>query len=138
MINQKSKRLNLLKTTKVVLLWIILIAADTAAQTLVKIGAKNSDIMKLKFNYFIIFGYSIYIICFITWLQILKFTRLAIALATAALVYVSVAFASHFFLGETISISIIIGTICISTGVFIIGYNQGKKEEAKNRVDTHL
>ena len=129
--------LNIKKTIKIILLWIIMIAADTAAQTLVKIGAKNSDIMKMKFNYFIILGYSIYIICFITWMQILKSTRLAIALATASLVYVSVAFASHFFLGETITLSIIAGTICISTGVFIIGYNQGKKEESKNRIDAH-
>ena len=133
----KSNWSKILKTIKIFSLWIILIAADTAAQTLVKVGARNSDIMNLKFNYFIIFGYSIYIICFITWLQILKFTRLAIALATAALVYIAVAFSSYFFLGETISVSIIIGTICISTGVFIIGYSQGKKEESKNQIDAH-
>ncbi len=107
--------------------WFLLVASDTAAQILVKMGALRSAGWKI--NYLIPAGYSFYLISFIAWMQILKSTRLSIAISAASMLYVSVAFASHFLLGEAITPQITIGTALISAGVFLLGWSESRKKK---------
>lgn len=98
----------------------MLVASDTAAQLLLKTGTVSSDFSHWKVDGLIIAGYSLYIVSFIAWMQILKITRLFVALSAASVLYITVAFASHLFLGEKITPHLIIGTVLIASGVFIL------------------
>ncbi len=117
--------MHLNKSFIILLLWVALLTSDTAAQLLLKKGAMNGKATGDVLNLFIVGGYGLYIVSFISWMQILKTTRLFIALSTASVLYITVAFASHFFIGEIITRNIIIGTVLISAGVFLLGF--GKK-----------
>ena len=92
-------------------------------------GAVSLPSSGLKINYLIIVGYSFYIFSFIAWMQILKSTKLSIALTTASVLYITVAIVSYIFLDEVITDKIIIGTILISSGIFIINWGNKDKEE---------
>lgn len=115
------------KKLKAIFFWFLLVASDTTAQLLVKEGAVKIS-SSSWINYLIPLGYSFYIISFIAWMQILKNTRLSIAISAASVLYITVAIGSHIFLGETITIRITIGTILISAGVFILAWSESKKE----------
>lgn len=114
------------KNTKIrlALLWIGLIISDTTAQLLLKSGAVKASLTGWMPNYFIMSGYSLYVISFLIWMQILKTTRLFIALAAASVVYITVALSSHFFMNEVITIPIILGTLFVSAGVFLLGWKR--------------
>lgn len=114
---------------KAVFFWILLISSDTVAQLLLKLGALRVASSGNIFNYLLVLGYGFYFISFIAWMQILKTTRLSIALSAASLLYVTIAFASHFLLGEKITVQLTIGTILISVGVFILGWSESKKRK---------
>lgn len=118
------------KTFNAIFFWILLVASDTAAQLLVKMGAVGYPPSKWPIHPLILFGYSFYILSFVAWMQILKYTRLSIALSAASVLYITVAFASHSVLGEAITIRITIGTVLISIGVFILGWSESKKGRA--------
>jgi drug/metabolite transporter (DMT)-like permease len=116
------------RKNKQIIFWLFLITTDTVAQLMIKTGAVK--ISKISWvNPWIVFGYSMYILSFVAWMQILRTMRLSIALAMASMLYISISVTSHFFMGEVITIPIIIGTCFISVGVFILGYNEGKKED---------
>ncbi|MDA8079051.1 MAG: EamA family transporter [Nitrospiraceae bacterium] len=116
------------RTLKAAFFWSLLVTSDTAAQLLVKLGATQKTPAKWPAHPLIFIGYSFYILSFIAWMQILKHTRLSIALSAASVLYVTVAFCSYFFLGEAITINIVIGTILISIGIFILSWNESKKQ----------
>ena len=101
----------------------LLVASDTVAQLLLKLGAVKAS-SSSPVNSLILVGYSFYIISFIAWMQILRNTRLFIALSAASILYVTVAFASHFLLGESITLPLLIGTVLIATGVFVLGFRK--------------
>jgi drug/metabolite transporter (DMT)-like permease len=103
--------------------WMLLVASDTIAQLLLKSGAVQAS-SSSPVNSLILGGYSLYIISFIAWMQILRNTRLFIALSAASILYVTVAFASHFFIGERITPPLLVGTVLIATGVFILGFRE--------------
>lgn len=65
-----------------------------------------------------------YILSFAVWMQLLKDTGLFIALSGATIVYVTIAFGSHFILGEELSGQVILGTALISSGLFLIGWGR--------------
>lgn len=109
---------------KIAMLWIILVASDTAAQLLLKSGAVKAASAGWMPNFFIFSGYSLYLVSFLVWMQILKNIRLFIALAASSTVYITVALSSHFLINETITPHVIIGTLLISTGVFLLGRNR--------------
>ena len=113
---------------KAAFFWILLVSSDTVAQLLLKLGAMKGVQTGSHVNRYIIIGYSFYAISFVAWMQILKHTRLSIALAAASVLYITVAVASHFLMGEEMTLHLIIGTILIATGVFILGWSEGKKE----------
>ena len=117
-------RLN--KSFIVIALWLILVLSDTAAQLLLKKGAMSGRESGNVLNYLILGGYSLYLVSFVAWMQILKTTRLFIALSTASVLYITVAYASHFYMGEIITANIVMGTVLISAGVFLLGF--GKSE----------
>lgn len=112
---------------KAAFFWILLVASDTSAQLLVKVGATAKSSGRWPVHPLIFIGYSFYILSFVAWMQILKHTRLSIAMSAASVLYVSVAIGSHFLLGEAITPQITIGTILISIGVFILGWSESKK-----------
>lgn len=109
---------------KSILLWAILILSDTTAQLLLKHGAVKAASAGWLPNYFILFGYSCYILSFAVWMQLLKDTRLFIALSGATIVYVTIAFGSHYILGEELSGRVLLGTALISSGLFLIGWGR--------------
>jgi drug/metabolite transporter (DMT)-like permease len=109
---------------KNIVLWIILILSDTTAQLLLKQGAVKAALAGWLPNSFILLGYSCYILSFAVWMQLLKDTRLFIALSGATIVYVTIAFGSHFILGEELSAQVILGTALISAGIFLIGWGR--------------
>lgn len=96
---------------------------------MLKTGAVNSDFSHWKVDNMVIAGYSLYIVSFIAWMQILKVTRLFVALSAASVLYITVAFASHLFMGEKITPQLIIGTVLIASGVFILS-SAGKNDLA--------
>ncbi|MBF0327954.1 MAG: EamA family transporter [Nitrospirae bacterium] len=114
---------------KAIFFWFLLISSDTVAQLLLKLGALRVASSGDMFNYLLFLGYSVYALSFVAWMQILKTTRLSIALSAASLLYVTIAFASHFMLGEKITVQLTIGTMLISVGVFILGWSESKKKK---------
>jgi drug/metabolite transporter (DMT)-like permease len=117
------------KALKAGFFWCLLVSSDTAAQMLVKLGSITAPPARWPVHPLIFAGYGFYIFSFIAWMQILKHTRLSIALSAASVLYVSVAFGSHFLLGEAITINITLGTILISIGVFILGWSESVKNK---------
>lgn len=109
-----------LRALRIFSVWLLLVASDTAAQLLLKKGAVNSDFSRWKVDSLVIAGYSLYILSFIAWMQILKSTRLFVALSAASVLYITVAGASYLFMGEKITPHLIIGTVLIASGVFIL------------------
>jgi drug/metabolite transporter (DMT)-like permease len=105
-------------------LWIILVASDTVSQLLLKKGAVSVRSTGNVLNPLILGGYSLYIVSFIAWMLILKTTRLFIALSTSSILYITVAYASNYFMGEVITPNIIIGTILVSLGVLVLGFKK--------------
>jgi drug/metabolite transporter (DMT)-like permease len=108
----------------VILLWVILVASDTVSQLLLKKGAVSGRASGDVLNYLILGGYSLYIISFIAWMLILKTTRLFIALSTSSILYITVAYASNYYMGELITPNIIIGTVLVSVGVLLLGFKK--------------
>ena len=108
--------------------WTLLITSDTAAQLLLKTGAVRIAPGGPLVNYFIVCGYSLYIVSFIAWMQILKETRLFIALSSASVLYITIAFASHYFLGERLTPQLFMGTLLISAGVLILGWKKDARQ----------
>ena len=106
---------------KSIALWITLILSDTAGQLLLKLGAVKAASSGWIPNDLILFGYGFYMLSFAVWMQLLKDTRLFIALSGSTVVYVSIAVCAHFIIGEAISGQVILGTALISVGVFLIG-----------------
>lgn len=105
--------------------WIVLVFADTAGQLLLKLGAVKASQSGWMPNYLIFSGYGFYILSFIVWMQILKNVRLFIALAASSIMYITIAFGSYLLMGEVITSEIIVGTVLIATGVFILGVGRG-------------
>ncbi|TAN41738.1 MAG: hypothetical protein EPN22_14780 [Nitrospirae bacterium] len=114
---------------KAAFFWLLLISSDTVAQLLLKLGALRVASSGSMLNHLLVLGYGFYLLSFIAWMQILKTTRLSIALSAASLLYVTIAFASHFLLGEKITVQLTIGTMLISVGVFILGWSESKKKK---------
>lgn len=111
-----------------ILLWFGLLASDTTAQLLLKSGAVKAASTGWMPNFFILSGYGLYIISFLIWMQILKTTRLFIALAASSTLYITIALSSHFLMSEPLSLQVIIGTVLISAGVFLLGWNRNQHE----------
>ncbi len=109
-------------------LWSLLILSDTSAQLLMKLGAVHAARAGWVPNAFIVGGYALYGLSFVVWMQLLKETRLFIALSSASVVYVTVAFASALVLGEPVTRQVLAGTILVSAGVFLIAFG-GQKEK---------
>jgi len=106
------------------MIWICLIISDTTAQLLLKKGTIENGLATWEPNSFIMSGYSLYIFSFLLWMQILKTTPLYIALSGASIIFVTIAFASHFFLGEPLTAKSLIGTIFVAVGVYLVGYSR--------------
>ncbi len=118
-------------------LWSLLILSDTSSQLLMKLGAVHAAHAGWVPNAFILGGYALYGLSFAVWMQLLKDTRLFVALSSASVVYVSVAFASWLILGEPLTQPVLAGTVLISGGVFLIGLG-GQKAKAPTIADAPL
>ena len=109
------------------IVWISLIVSDTTAQLLLKKGAMQIDPSNWDLNPFILSGYSLYILSFFLWMQILKTTPLYVALSGASIVFITIALGSYFFLGEPLTIKSLIGTMLVALGVYTVGYSRKSK-----------
>ncbi len=107
--------------------WPFLILSDTAAQLLMKQGAVKAAASGGIAKPFILCGYGFYLLSFVLWMQLLKETRLFIALSGASIVYITVALASFLVLSEPIGSKVMAGTAFISTGVFLIGIGRERQ-----------
>ena len=112
------------KTLLVILFWVVLVTSDTTAQVMLKIGAVRSASSGWMPNYLILTGYSMYIISFVAWMQILRNTRLFIALAATSILYVTIPLTSHFYLGESLTLPLLIGAVFIAAGVVVLGLKE--------------
>ncbi len=89
-----------------------------------KVGAIRAAHAGWLPNIFIFGGYALYGLSFLVWMQLLKDTRLFIALSGASVVYVTVALGSSLVLGEPLTRQVLAGTLLISGGVFLIGLGE--------------
>ncbi len=111
---------------KTPVLWFLLILSDTSSQLLMKIGAVEAARSDWIPNGFLGGAYALYGVSFLVWMQLLKDTRLFIALSGASVVYVSVALASALVLGEPLTAQVTSGTLLIALGIFLMGMSQKK------------
>jgi undecaprenyl phosphate-alpha-L-ara4N flippase subunit ArnE len=61
----------------------------------------------------------------ITWFKILKRVRLSFAYPAVSITFPVMLFVSHKFFGETITLSKVMGTLLILSGIIINKYNDG-------------
>lgn len=115
--------------------WVGLILSDTAAQLLLKKGTLMSGLANWEISPFIIAGYSLYIISFLLWMQILKTTPLYLALSGASIIFITIAYGSYFFLDELLTIKSMVGTVLVAIGVYIVAYSRANvKKITENKV----
>lgn len=109
---------------KNIIVWTLLVLSDTTAQLLMKKGAVEAASANWLPNLFILCGYGFYILSFSLWMQLLKDTRLFIALSGSSIVYVTIAFGSYLLLGERLNGQIMFGTVLIAAGVFLLRWGR--------------
>ena len=81
----------------------------------------STIVLKLIQNKFIIIGLSLMVIGFLLWLTIISRVDLTLAFPiSSGIFYILLFLSSWIFLGETITLSKIIGAIAIIAGIFII------------------
>ncbi len=117
---------------KKALWWITLIVSDTLAQLSFKKGVLEIQHSLWGINCYILIGYALYFLSFLLWMQILKLTKLYVALAASSIVFITISLGAHFFLGEPLANSTLLGTLFVATGVFIVGYGKTRKDEKAN------
>ena len=100
--------------------WIALLTVDTIAQLAIKAGAVAS-VAEHTIDWHLVAGYGCVILSFLLWMQILKSTRLSLALSASSLNYVTVAVAAHFLFGEPLTPMLMTGCALIALGVFLLG-----------------
>ncbi|KTC79808.1 EamA family transporter [Legionella cherrii] len=118
-----NKTLPLLK----VIIWVLLLSSDTAAQLLFKVAALNFSGGVWLSNYPFFLAYVFELLSFLLWMRIIKDTRLSIALALTAILYITVSLTSYIFFHEQINILQWIGTVLIAAGTCLLGYYEGTK-----------
>lgn len=111
------------------IIWISMIVVETAAHLLIKRGTMEAGFGDLEPNLYIVGGYSLYVVAFFLWMQILKATPLYIALSGASVIYVTIAYGAHFFLGEPLTAKSLAGTVMVAVGVYIVSYSRKRAEE---------
>ncbi len=95
-------------------------------QVFFKIGSKAFDGGLLQIfiafltNKFLFFGLVLYGISTLIYVTTLRHVSLSIAYPTIATSYITVVFLSHFFLGESLSIYKILGSVIILIGVCVL------------------
>lgn len=109
------------------IIWACLITSDTTAQLLLKKGTLESGLKNPELNPFIIAGYSLYLVSFLLWMQILKTTPLYVALSGASVIFITIAYGSHFFLGEALTAKSLAGTVLVAIGVYMVSYCREKR-----------
>jgi drug/metabolite transporter (DMT)-like permease len=92
------------------------------AQMFLKTGMNKEQMLSIKifFNPKIIIGLIIYVIATLIWLYLLPKVVFSIAYPLNSVAYIFSMFMSYFLLGETITITKIIGTLIIIAGIIII------------------
>lgn len=113
---------------RVIALWITLIFSETSAEIMLKLGAIRAASSGWMPNSLLLCAYGFYMISFLVWMQILKRVRLFIALSIATIMYATIAVSAHFLFGEVITYHIILGTLLITAGLFLLGWGKrGRK-----------
>jgi len=91
-------------------------------QTFMKIAMNLDQTLSIKtfLNYRILLGLCIYIITALVWLSLLPKVDFSVAYPLNSTAYIFSIFASFLFLGESITVTKVIGTIIIIIGIIII------------------
>jgi len=125
--------------------FLILLAFDTFAQVGFKLGAMHTAPAALNLSWFqrlsceswIYAAVAGYLGSFVTYMTLLKHAPIGPAFAASHLEVVLVLIVSVLFLGETLSIIQIIGSLLIVGGIALLAVGKdGAKEEAHSLVDT--
>lgn len=111
-----------------VLLWILLLAADTGAQLAFKLGSASLAEAAPGAHWFaaaagspfIWLGLACYVCSFVLWMSILRTTPLSLAFSLSGLGYVSILLAARVILGEQISALRWLGVGVIVAGVTLL------------------
>ena len=126
------QKLKIKENLEIFFLFLLFILCDTATQIFLKKGATNLGeipldevshiflyVLNILTNVNIMTGILFVLIAFFLWLAILSKVDLSKAQLMNSLVYVTVPFASIFFLGETIQMTQMFGILLISLGALI-------------------
>ncbi|MDT8901639.1 hypothetical protein [Anaeroselena agilis] len=111
------------------LIWTSMIIVETAAHLLIKQGTTVAGFSDLQPNLYLAGGYTLYVVAFFLWMQILRTTPLYVALAGASVIYVTIAYGAHFFLGEPLTAKSLAGTVMVAAGVYLVSYSRKRAEE---------
>ena len=111
----------------ILMVWVLLLSSDTAAQLLFKMAAMNFSKGIWLLNYSFALAYFFELLSFLLWMRIIKDTRLSIALALTASLYITVSLSSYIFFHESINLVQWIGTLFIAAGTCLLGYFEGVK-----------
>lgn len=99
----------------------VLLAA--AGQLLLKKGAisfPNANIFLIFKSYFTWLGLTCYFLGSFSWLMALSKMKLTLVYPFASLVYVLVILGAYFFFNEKITITLVIGSLLIITGLIVL------------------
>ena len=83
-------------------------------QNLIPIG------WKLATNYFVILGLLCYVISVVVWLMVLSRIPVGIAYPMVSIGYIITAIAGYFLLGESLTVTRVIGILVIIIGVYLV------------------
>lgn len=128
---RKKRRKNNFSSSIILILILTLLAS--VGQLMFKLASRTISLSfkDIFLNHYLIFGFILYGISFITLIIILKKQNLSSTYPALSLSFVWVFFISIIFLGEIITINKIVGTTAILTGVFLLN-NQQKQGENKS------
>ena len=110
------------------ILWTLLVACDTGAQLAFKSAALSSMAPELSWRWMAMLAHAwplwVALACmgatFVLWMAILRTHKLSSAFPTTALVFVTVAIASHLVYGEPIVAMTLVGMALILAGVALL------------------
>ncbi len=83
-------------------------------QNLIPIG------WKLATNYFVILGLLCYVISVVVWLMVLSRIPVGIAYPMVSIGYIITAIAGYFLLGESLTVTRVVGILVIIIGVYLV------------------
>lgn len=132
--NKSKQNFKIKKILNILLLGIICSFLTASGSLLWKLGSKQiSTITSIIFNIPVIIGFSIQILAFILYYEILKKGEINFIASILALNFIWVIILSKLVLKETINVSKIIGSLIIVFGIIRLSISTIKEHHLKNK-----